>query len=153
MKKEDYKSPERDYYKIPDSSWIMRLLWKCAGGDPYLLVKSTYADQVKYACLGGVILATGGMAALAGGYAFYTIFEPKDDALNSRDITDIVTAVKAVFFGLIWGLIIFNIDRFIVTSTGKGDGTEKITFDEFKGAIPRIIMGAIIGLTKMIFKI
>jgi hypothetical protein len=24
---------------------------------------------------------------------------------------------------LFWGLMIFNIDRFIVTSTGKGDGT------------------------------
>jgi hypothetical protein len=44
-------------------------------------------------------------------------------------------------------LMIFNIDRFIVTSTGKGDGTEAITWEEFKGAIPRIIMGAIIALT------
>jgi hypothetical protein len=43
--------------------------------------------------------------------------------------------------------MIFNIDRFIVTSTGKGDGTEKITWDEFKSAIPRIIMGAIIAIT------
>lgn len=43
--------------------------------------------------------------------------------------------------------MIFNIDRFIVTSTGKGDGTEAITWEEFKGAIPRIVMGAIIALT------
>jgi hypothetical protein len=43
--------------------------------------------------------------------------------------------------------MIFNIDRFIVTSTGKGDGTEKITWDELKSAIPRIIMGAIIAIT------
>jgi hypothetical protein len=53
----------------------------------------------------------------------------------------------AILFGIIWGLIIFNIDRFIVTSTGKGDGTEKITWDEFKTAIPRIIMGMIIAIT------
>jgi hypothetical protein len=43
--------------------------------------------------------------------------------------------------------MIFNLDRFIVSSTGKGDGTEAITWGEFKGAIPRIIMGAIIALT------
>lgn len=43
--------------------------------------------------------------------------------------------------------MIFNIDRFIVTSTGKGDGTEKITWDELKSAIPRIIMGTIIAIT------
>jgi hypothetical protein len=34
-----------------------------------------------------------------------------------------------------------------VTSTGKGDGTEAITWEEFKGAIPRILMGAIIAMT------
>ena len=43
--------------------------------------------------------------------------------------------------------MIFKIDRFIVTSTGKGDGTEAITWDEFKGAIPRIVMGTIIAIT------
>ena len=43
--------------------------------------------------------------------------------------------------------IIFNIDRFIVTSTGKGDGTEEITWLEFKTAIPRILMGMIIAIT------
>jgi hypothetical protein len=41
----------------------------------------------------------------------------------------------------------FNLDRFIVSSTGKGDGTEEITWKEFKGAIPRIIMGTIIAIT------
>ena len=37
-----------------------------------------------------------------------------------------------MIFGCIWGLIIFNIDRFIVASTGKGDGTEAITSGEIK---------------------
>ena len=50
-------------------------------------------------------------------------------------------------FGLIWGLIIFNIDRFIVASTGKGDGSEAITLGEIKTAIPRILMGIIIAIT------
>ncbi|WP_425476366.1 DUF4407 domain-containing protein [Paraflavitalea speifideaquila] len=44
-------------------------------------------------------------------------------------------------------MIIFNIDRFIISSTGKGDGTEEITWKEFKGALPRLFMGAIIALT------
>ena len=53
----------------------------------------------------------------------------------------------SIFFGVIWGLIIFNIDRFIVASTGKGDGTEAITSGEIKAAIPRILMGMIIAIT------
>ena len=68
---------KRDYYELPKSGTIMRLLWKCAGGDRYLLERSTYSDQIKYMCLGGIVFATGAMAGLAGGYAFYTIFSPK----------------------------------------------------------------------------
>jgi hypothetical protein len=137
----------RDYYITPKSTWITRLLWGAAGGDRYLLERATYSDQVKYMCLGGIVLATGIMAGLAGGYAFYTIFEPRsDNALHHADV-HIPTALLSTVFGVLWGLMIFNIDRFIVTSTGKGDGTEAITLAEFKGAIPRIIMGAIIALS------
>lgn len=147
----------RDYYETPKSSPFMRFLWRAAGGDRYLLERATYSDQVKYMCLGGIIFATGAMAGLAGGYAFYTIFAPKSaDVLDKTKTlvenasyipTDMHSVLLATLFGIIWGLIIFNLDRFIVTSTGKGDGTEAITWDELKGAFPRIIMGAIIALT------
>lgn len=135
----------------------MRLFWKAAGADRYILERSTYGDQVKYLCLGGIIVATGLMAGLAGGYAFYTIFEPRGNAINSfrtaadiagkYDAIDTSTFIKSILFGTIWGLIIFNIDRFIISSTGKGDGTEDITGKEFKGALPRLFMGAIIAIT------
>lgn len=147
---------ETSYYKNPKPSWLMRQFWKISGADRYILERSTYSDQIKYTCMGGIILATGFMAALAGGYAFYTIFAPKGDAIDDiktialsghYDPTDIPTAILATVFGLIWGAVIFNIDRFIVTSTGKGDGTEAITMQELKSAIPRIIMGTIIAFT------
>lgn len=136
---------KRDYYTTPKASWVMKQLWKAAGGDRYILERATYSDQIKYMCLGGIVFATGAMAGLAGGYAFYTIFSPKGSALE--DSIHYPTVALSIVFGIVWGLMIFNIDRFIVTSTGKGDGTEKITWDEFKSAIPRIIMGAIIAIT------
>jgi hypothetical protein len=142
----------------------MRLFWKAAGGDQFILSQSTYSDQIKYFCLGGIVVATAIMAGLSGGYAFYTIFKPKasdvselwektggTDVINNvsgfTESTDIGTAITALIFGLIWGLIIYNIDRFIVTSTGTGDGTEAITWSELKGAFPRIIMGCIIAIS------
>jgi len=143
---------KRDFYTTPKSSWLMRSLWKAAGADRYILERSTYTDHVKYACLGGIVVATGFLAAMAGGYAFYIIFEPKGAAIASgaetiKEATHLGTAIMSIVFGFIWGLIIFNIDRFIVASTGKGDGTEAITMDEIKGAIPRILMGIIIAIT------
>ena len=147
----------RDYYQLPKAGKVMQFLWKCAGGDKYLLERATYSDQIKYMCLGGIVFATGAMAGLAGGYAFYTIFSPKaSDVINKTNTivknlnevpTDLTTLILSIVFGIIWGLIIFNIDRFIVTSTGKGDGTEEITWLEFKTAIPRILMGMIIAIT------
>ncbi|MBO9657418.1 MAG: DUF4407 domain-containing protein [Chitinophagaceae bacterium] len=148
---------KRDFYEPGKSTKLMRLFWNAAGADRYILERTTYGDKVKYLCLGGIIIATGLMAALAGGYAFYTIFEPRGNALNSfqtakdiagaYDAIHIPTLFKACIFGAFWGLIIFNIDRFIVTSTGKGDGTENITGKELVGALPRIIMGSVIALT------
>ena len=138
---------ERDFYKSPKPSKTMRFFWKSAGGDSYILERSTYSDQVKYMCLGGIIVATGLMATLAGGYAFYTIFAPKGDTAIDPDAISWSTAFFSMIFGVFWGLMIFNLDRFIVSSTGTGDGTEAITWDELKGAIPRILMGAIIALT------
>ncbi|MBL7778463.1 MAG: DUF4407 domain-containing protein [Chitinophagales bacterium] len=136
---------KREYYVTPKPSPIMKFFWTAAGADHFILERATYSDQIKYMCLGGIVVATGVMAAIAGGYAFYTIFEPRGSAIESE--FHLGVALASMLFGCVWGLMIFNIDRFIVTSTGKGDGTEAITWEEFKGAIPRIVMGAIIALT------
>ena len=74
---------EKNIYVTPKASTVMRFFWKAAGGDKFLLQKATYSDQVKYMCLGGLVVATGAMAGIAGGYAFYTIFSPK-----SADVLD-----------------------------------------------------------------
>ena len=137
---------EKSFYKSPKPSFIMKQLWKACGADSYVLERSTYTDHVKYACLGGIVFATGFMAALAGGYAFYVIFGPRGSGAANLPL-DYTAVLMSIVFGCVWGLIIFNIDRFIVASTGKGDGTEAITFDEIKAAIPRIIMGIIIAFT------
>src|SRR5438552_1590023 len=99
---------KRDYYESPKSGKIMRLFWKAAGGDRYILEKATYADQMKYMCLGGIVVATGAMAGLAGGYAFYTIFAPKDGKFGDLLIST-PHILLAILFGTFWGLIIFNI--------------------------------------------
>ena len=144
---------KREYYTSPKAGFLSKLLWRAAGADEYLLNKSTFSDHVKYATLGGIVCSTGFMAALAGGYAFYIVFREKTAAMSdgaiqvSEQTVDLQTLTISIVFGMIWGLIIFNIDRFIVASTGKGDGTDAITWGEFRGAIPRIIMGIIIAIT------
>ena len=144
----------KSYYTTPKPGRLMRMLWNAAGADHYILEKSTYSDHIKYACLGGIVVATGLMASMAGGYAFYIVFGQKTANLAQGTEASIeaassepITVILSMLFGIIWGLIIFNIDRFIVASTGKGDGSEAITLGEIKTAIPRILMGIIIAIT------
>ena len=122
-----------------------RFLWWCAGADSHFLMKSPMQDRVKYAGIGGIVFSTGLLASFAGGFAFNTAFGPK--GLAGDDVHSIGWTIGCGVFGILWGLLIFNLDRFIVSSTGKGDGTDAITLREFGQAVPRLIIALILGFT------
>lgn len=126
-------------YKAPNGNIILRKIrqffWWCAGADPLLLKEGTYTDQIKMACLGGTIVSTAALAFIAGTYAFHTIF--------STDIHSDISSLS-YFFGAIWGLVIFNIDRFIVSSTPPKINIGWLS--SLKQFLPRIIMGVVISL-------
>ncbi|HEX7844682.1 MAG TPA: DUF4407 domain-containing protein [Chitinophagaceae bacterium] len=103
-------------------------LWWCAGAHQSLL-KQFPSENSKYSGLGGVILATFVLASLAGGYAMYTVFE---------------NVLLAFVFAIIWGLIIFNFDRFLVSTMRKYGVSKK---KQLWMVVPRILLALLIGLT------
>jgi hypothetical protein len=132
-------------YEMTSPHWITRFLWWCAGADAFFLSRSPMQDRVKYAGIGGIVFCTGLLAGVSGGYAFHTIFGPKGDATDTSLIVSTGIKIATGIFAIVWGIIIFNLDRFIVSSTGKGDGTDAITLKEFGQALPRIIIALILG--------
>jgi len=132
-------------YPPKQAHFFTHLLWWCAGADQRFLLMSPHQDRVKYAGIGGIVFSTGILAAFAGGFAFNTAFGPK--SMAGDDAHPIAWQIASVIFGICWGMLIFNLDRFIVSSTGKGDGTDNITLKEFGQAIPRLIIALILGLT------
>ena len=78
-------------------------LWWCAGAHQALL-KDHPSEHTKYAGLGGVVLATFALASLSAGYAIFSVFN---------------NWIWAVAFAVLWGLIIFNFDRFLVSTMRK----------------------------------
>jgi hypothetical protein len=125
-----------------------RILWFSAGADATILDRCPRSDKVKYQGLGGIVLATGILAFIAMWFAIKTIF------FDEKVVADLITNGKAyqawlvpTLIGLIWGLIIFNLDRFIISSTGKGDGTDRITGSELINGLPRIFMALVIALS------
>jgi hypothetical protein len=103
-------------------------LWS-SGADLEIL-NQVPMEKSKYFGIGGTIIFTALMASFAGGYAFFTAFK---------------TSYLAIPFGLFWGALIFNLDRYIVASFGVGDGKKTISKQEMIEAAPRLAMAIILG--------
>ena len=85
------------------------------------------ADVNKYVGIGGTVFFTGVLAFFSAGYAIYTVFD---------------NWFMALVFGLIWGLMIFNLDRYIVSSM-KSRGS---WWRDFFVAFPRLIMAILLAI-------
>ncbi len=137
-----------DHDKLIGFKWtnlVNEFLWLCAGANRKVL-RQCPTEHAKYAGIGGTILFTAVLASLSGGYAIYKVFadEVYNEAAMAYD-TDIHAMYIAIVFGVIWGLMIFNLDRFMV-NTMFSDGTHKITKDEWIGARPRLVLAIFIGV-------
>ena len=106
---------------------LKRFFIICSGSDTQVLEHCSQGEQNKYAGIGATVFFTATMAFIAASYALYTVFD---------------NLYTAIFFGVIWGLLIFNLDRYIV-STIKKTGN---IIDELIQASPRIILAIIIAV-------
>jgi len=106
---------------------IKEFFWMCSGADTDLLQESPKSEQIKYAGIGGTVFFTAIMALVSSAYALYTVFD---------------NVYMALLFGLIWGLLIFNLDRFIVSTIKKRDSF----WQELFQASPRIVLALIIAV-------
>src|SRR5688572_18717883 len=102
-------------------------LWWCSGAHQKLL-KQFPSEHSKYSGLGAVLLATFVLATLSAGYAVYTVFG---------------NWLWTIGFAIIWGLIIFNFDRFLVSTMRKYGVSRR---KQIMMAIPRIALALLIGV-------
>ncbi len=106
---------------------IRRFFVLCSGADRALLDTCSEGEQNKYAGIGATVFFTALMAFIAASYALYTVFD---------------NVYLAIPFGLVWGLLIFNLDRFIVSTIRKRDNFWK----ELLQASPRILLAVVIAV-------
>ena len=99
----------------------------CSGADTNILQNSSKAEQIKYVGIGGTVFFTAVIAFIASSYALFTVFD---------------NYYTAIFFGLVWGLLIFNLDRFIVSTIKKQENK----WSEIWQATPRILLAVIIAI-------
>jgi hypothetical protein len=118
---------------------LKRFFIFCSGAEPLILDDSRcLMDRTKYAAIGATVLSTAVLASLSGGYAMYQTFQ---------------SWPKAVALGLLWGTIIFNLDRYIVSSLQRQridagvsqKERRKIRAKEFYLALPRFALAILIS--------
>jgi hypothetical protein len=112
--------------KHPTMPNIKQFLLYCSGADASILEKCP-SDENKFVGIGGTVLFTGLLAFFSASYAVYTVFD---------------NYFFAFVFGLIWGLMIFNLDRYIVASMKKRGTFGK----DFAIAFPRLLMAVLLAL-------
>lgn len=98
-----------------------------ASGADLKILEQCPSDRNKYAGIGATIFFTGVFAAMAAAYALFTVFD---------------SYWIASLLGVLWGLMIFNLDRYIVSSMRK----DSRRYREFLTALPRIVLAIVISV-------
>ncbi len=119
---------------------VEKFLLVCSGASVEILEHPDCKTELtRYRMIGAFVLLTASFAALSGGFALYTGFK---------------NVLLAIPVGLLWGVFIFTLDRFIVSSIRKkvaveGSFTEMLLgkLSEIGGALPRLIMAVFIAVT------
>ena len=109
---------------------VTDFFWFCSGAHIETLQRYP-TEHNKYVGIGATIFFTALFASLSGGYAMYFVFSGNPAAV-----------VFAILFGIIWGLAIFNMDRYIVASISKSGTTNQ----QILQATPRILLAIMIGI-------
>lgn len=105
---------------------LTRFFWFCSGAHHETLEKLP-TEKEKFIGIGASVFFTGVLASLSSGYALFSVFD---------------SWLPALFFGLLWGLMIFNLDRFIVSSMKKRGNA----WQEWKMALPRLVFAVFLAL-------
>ena len=116
---------------LPRANLMKRFFWLCSGADIAILQTwDCSTEHNTYAGIGATIFLTAVLASLSGGYALWTVFQSSPYALS---------------FGILWGILIFNLDRYIVMSLHKRRGGFGAFFSQVATASPRLLLALLIA--------
>jgi hypothetical protein len=116
---------------LPRAHRMKRFFWFCSGADIAILQTwDCSTEHNTYAGIGATIVLTAVLASFSGGYALWTVFQSSPSAIS---------------FGILWGILIFNLDRYIVMSLHKSRGGFGAFFRQVATASPRLLLALLIA--------
>ena len=122
-------------------SFISNFFIKCSGANREILaeVPRNYleTEKTKFVGIGGTIFFTACLAFVSSSFALYTF-------VNDITVGEIIIdkLMICISFGMIWAFMIFNLDRYIVSSMRK-EGSWK---NQLIRAFPRILIAVLFAV-------
>ena len=110
-----------------EPSFISNFFLRCSGASVDIISKCPEFERIKYASIGVTIFFTSVLAFISSFYGLSQIFD-----------SYIIVFPLAVF----WGLIIFNLDRYIVQSLRAGDSK----YQNLVISFPRLILAILVAI-------
>ena len=116
---------------MPRANFMKQFFWFCSGADLSILrTWDCSTEHNTYAGIGATIFLTAILASLSGGYALWTVFQ---------------SSPYAISFGLLWGGLIFNLDRYIVMSIHTRRGGFGALCRQIATASPRLLLACLLA--------
>src|SRR6266446_2667445 len=116
---------------MPRANLMKRFFWFCSGADLSILrTWDCSTEHNTYAGIGATIFLTAVLASISGGYALWTVFQSYPYAIS---------------FGILWGMLIFNLDRYVVMSLHKSRGGFGAFFRQVATASARLLLALLIA--------
>jgi hypothetical protein len=141
-------------YQTTRTNPIKKFFLICSGADLGILSRPECSIELnKYIGIGATIFSTAVLASLSGGYALFTVFNSVP--MEVSGVSPSPTAyILPICFGLLWGAIIFNLDRYIVSTIRKHTvpaglsfrGLLQWKFSEFARFAPRLMLAIFISI-------
>lgn len=112
-------------------------LWWCSGAVPEILRESR-TDWTKFVGIGGAVLSTWALATASAMYALSTTLGRNEGGL-----------IWSVLMALVWGGVIFNLDRYIVSTLRKIDPSRPLAarLAGMWPAVPRLLIAIVFAVT------
>lgn len=107
-------------------NYLQKFFILCSGSN-FSVLKKCKTDWNKHSGFGAVVFFTALFATISASYALMTAFNH---------------LTLAITFGILWGFMILNLDRFIISSMKKTSGF----FKQLTMAIPRLILATFLGI-------
>jgi hypothetical protein len=101
-------------------------LARLAGAQPDVLAKAK-TDRVKFSAMGGVLLTTAGVAGVSAAFALISTLK--------------LPPAVAAFAGLLWAVVILNLDRMLIVNMRRQSGWLR----NLAAAVPRLLLAVVIG--------